>query len=364
MRQKFRLEIMSLGIALSVMLLSSSGFTSFEAFAAINTINGDGTLDQKIVRQAGNTTVTNSSGTVQVGIGPNVVVINKNQAYSAGAKQTFASSSTTAGINVAGATTDPSSPVNGDIWQRSDIGTLRYFIGGITHALADTTTIQSLLNKRLQDVSTFFFNSADPSKQLAFDLSQIAAGRTDTWKFPNANSTFVGTNITQTITGSTTMNSLILGGTENANTQRITSLGTPTTSTDAQIANHIGLLGSLVTGACTNNQILKYQSSNSTWICASDTGLAAAITSINGDTTAAQKILRQSGNTTVTNSTGQVTIGVGPNVVITGGAAQTISKQMTFSSNINMAGNITSTAAKEFKISAPAGIPICIGTGC
>lgn len=75
---------------------------------------------------------------------------------------------------------------------------------------------------------------------------------------------------TQTITKGLTINSGTLGGSLNANSQRITSVGTPTSSTDADVANRMGLLGNKVTSACSDGYILQYQSSNSTWICSFD----------------------------------------------------------------------------------------------
>ncbi|MGB6463681.1 MAG: hypothetical protein WBF38_05605 [Nitrosotalea sp.] len=189
---------------------------------------------------------------------------------------------------------------------------------------------------------------------LGMDVDNTVRAGAAIWLNSNGN-VGIGTNTPQ--------NTLDVNGIIQTEGNRIINVGTPTATTDVQVANHLGLLGSLVKGICGNGKILQYQSSNSTWVCA--TPLSAAITSINGDTTAAQKILRESGNTTVTNSTGQVKIGIGPNVVITGGAAQTISKQMTFSSNLNVGGNLASTASSgTFKITAPSGVSICIGTGC
>ena len=88
------------------------------------------------------------------------------------------------------------------------------------------------------------------------------------------------------------------------------------------------------------------------------------VMSINNDITAAQHIIGVSGNTTVTTSGGTTTITLGSNTVTTNGAAQTVSKQMTFNSTVKISGNITSTAAsgKTFKISAPPGVAICIGS--
>ena len=51
---------------------------------------------------------------------------------------------------------------------------------------------------------------------------------------------------------------------------RLTSLGAATSASDATRADQLGLLGSLVTVDCSDGQLLEYQLSNSTWICAND----------------------------------------------------------------------------------------------
>lgn len=53
---------------------------------------------------------------------------------------------------------------------------------------------------------------------------------------------------------------------------RLTSLGPATADSDATRADQLGLLGDLVTAACADGQVLEYQSSNSTWICATGGG--------------------------------------------------------------------------------------------
>ena len=77
-----------------------------------------------------------------------------------------------------------------------------------------------------------------------------------------------GTITLQNGTFSGTLSSANLGNSLNANSNRITSLGAPSASTDADRANTEGLLGMRVVGTCANGQVLQYQSSNSTWICA------------------------------------------------------------------------------------------------
>ena len=65
--------------------------------------------------------------------------------------------------------------------------------------------------------------------------------------------------------------SVKIGKLLNLQSNRIVNVGTPTTSTDAQNANHLGLLGNMTYGSkCANSQILKWQASNSTWVCANN----------------------------------------------------------------------------------------------
>lgn len=82
-----------------------------------------------------------------------------------------------------------------------------------------------------------------------------------------------------------------------------------------------------------NSDTLKYRGTSTHSL------VTSAITSLNGDASSSQNIVSQSGNTTVTNSTGQVKIGLGPNVLNTGGSAQTISKQLTINSGV-LGGNL------------------------
>jgi len=118
------------------------------------------------------------------------------------------------------------------------------------------------------------------------------------------------------------------------NSQIITSYGVPVSNTDVQRVDKLQLKN--LTGDCANNQVLQYQSSNSTWICAN---AGSGITSINGDTTAAQVIAGQSGNITVSDVGATHTIGLGINPVITGGSAQTITKGLTTNA-LTFGGNV------------------------
>jgi hypothetical protein len=85
-------------------------------------------------------------------------VVKNNQAntYTAGSKQTFASSSTTAGMNFAGVSADPSVPATGDLWFNTTSGRPKIFDGSIVHALAfqDDVPVGALLSaNNLSDVA-------------------------------------------------------------------------------------------------------------------------------------------------------------------------------------------------------------------
>lgn len=94
------------------------------------------------------------------------------------------------------------------------------------------------------------------------------------------------------------------------NSQRLTSLGAPTASTDAARADKLGIIGSIPTTACGNNEILKYNSGTSSWTCSS-----TGISSINSDTTAAQTIQGTTNQITVNTSSGTTTIDVGSDII-------------------------------------------------
>lgn len=367
MKTKFRLEIVLLGIVSIISLVSVLGVHSFEASAAVNTINGDASSAQNIVRQAGNITVTNSTGTVKIGIGPNVIVINKNQTYATGVKQSFVPTSSLAAINIGTLSADPTSLTKGDVWVNGTL--LKYSDNsGTTRSLVNTVTTQTILNKRIQDTTNFLVNTLDSTKKLGFDVSQITTGHTDTWKFPNANSTFMGTTITNDLGQ---IGKLIFG----SNNLIIRNPASTFTTT-------------LAGGAVTANQTL-----NMPAIAATDTiatlGLGQTFTGpitmnsliLGGQMSLAGNTLASSGHVyTFPSNTGTVamTNGTFTGTLSSGTMSGTISGTPTFSGTVtftpaptlsaglNTGGNITSTAAsgKTFKISAPSGVAICIGTGC
>lgn len=78
--------------------------------------------------------------------------------------------------------------------------------------------------------------------------------------------TLAGVGETNLWTGSNTFSTLKLGGDESAQNHKITLLKTPTITTDAQNAGHIGL-NLISIGTCIDGQAYVFQGSNSTMIC-------------------------------------------------------------------------------------------------
>ncbi|HET7337707.1 MAG TPA: hypothetical protein VFJ23_07435, partial [Candidatus Nitrosotalea sp.] len=222
------------------------------------------------------------------------VFTDQANTYTAGQKQTFQSSSTTAGLNFAGVSSDPSGVAAGDVWRNTASDALKVRGSSITQ------TIPTLEN-------------------------------------------------TETFTGTTTLNSLTLGGDANAGSHKITSLAVPTSTTDAARANTLQTKA-LATGTCSNGQYLAYQTSNSTWICTT----LSALTSLNGDSTAAQTVAGTTGNVTVTDAGATHTINLGNNAVVNNLAnTYTAGKKQTFQSSSTTAGvNLAGVASDPSGVTA------------
>lgn len=85
-------------------------------------------------------------------------------------------------------------------------------VQGLTSPAVGTTQAQTLTNKtltapvinggtaNLNDTTTFIRNTVDLTKQAKFDSSAISTATIRTFAFPNANTTLVGTDVTQTLT--------------------------------------------------------------------------------------------------------------------------------------------------------------------
>lgn len=71
---------------------------------------------------------------------------------------------------------------------------------GLTSPAVGTTQAQVLTNKTLTDNTTFIQDNADNTKKLQFDVAAVTTGTTRTLSVPNANTTLVGTDTSQTLT--------------------------------------------------------------------------------------------------------------------------------------------------------------------
>lgn len=76
-------------------------------------------------------------------------------------------------------------------------------LDGVTSAIVGISDSQTLTNKTLTDASTFIVDNTDDTKKLKFELSTITPGNTRTITVPDANTTIVGTDATQTLTNKT-----------------------------------------------------------------------------------------------------------------------------------------------------------------
>ncbi len=122
-----------------------SGATNSLLTSAITSINSDVTAAQTIAGTSGNVTITNAGATHTINLGSNAVVNNLANTYTAGAKQTFQSSSTTAGVNLAGVSSNPSSLSTGDLWRNTSIDSLM-LRGSSTYTILSNHTFAQLYN--------------------------------------------------------------------------------------------------------------------------------------------------------------------------------------------------------------------------
>jgi hypothetical protein len=90
-----------------------------------------------------------------------------------------------------------------DLYTNSTLNVIRHFNGTSWISVVDEETVQTLVNKKLQDSSTSFVDDVDATKVAKFQLSGITTATTRTLTIPDADITISGRDNTETVTNKT-----------------------------------------------------------------------------------------------------------------------------------------------------------------
>jgi hypothetical protein len=107
-----------------------------------------------------------------------------------------------------------------------------------------TDTTQTLTNKTLTDSTTYIQDNSDNTKKVQFQVSSVTTGTTRILSIPDADTTIVGSDSTQTLTNKTLIDSSTVVADNSDNTKTIKfdaggTTGTSSTLSGAQTANRV-----------------------------------------------------------------------------------------------------------------------------
>lgn len=138
--------------------LGDPGGNGIVVRTALNT-----TVNRTLTGTTNKITITNGdgqSGNPTFTVGSDIVQITQANTYTAGMKQTFASSATTAGVSFSGVSSDPSSLADYDVWFNSTAFVMKYRANGTTRTVVNLDEAQTLTNKTINGSSNTITNLA------------------------------------------------------------------------------------------------------------------------------------------------------------------------------------------------------------
>jgi len=106
-------------------------------------------------------------------------------------------------------------------------------LSGVESSVVGISDSQTLTNKKLNDTTTTFQNTADTTKKVQLDISNVTTGSTRVITIPDSDLTIMGINTTQTVTNKTWGDHLDMGG------YRITNIGEPDQSSDVASKQYV-----------------------------------------------------------------------------------------------------------------------------